>query len=151
MRCSKCGSENQPNYKFCVKCGATLNQTPGNYSQPRGQQIQGHQQSAYNHPQSHSASYAYNEPQKGKAFAITSMVCGIVALVISCCIPYITFVLAVVSVVFAAISLKQRRAGKGMAIAGLVCGCVALVPAIIMLVAATSFSGLLSSIGLSSL
>lgn len=143
MRCSKCGSENQSNYKFCVKCGATLSQPMRNYSQPQNQPPQ---QTSYNLSQSQQLSYDDNEPQKGKAFAITSMVCGIVALLISCCIPYVPFLLSVVSVVFAAVSLKQHRAGKGMAIAGLVCGCVALIPAILILVAAVSATSFLDSL-----
>lgn len=73
-----------------------------------------------------------NEQPKG--MAIASMVLGILSLVLSCCLPYVPFVLAVLSVIFASIVLSKKLGGKGMAIAGLVCGIISLIPAIIVVV-----------------
>ncbi len=70
----------------------------------------------------------------GAGLSIASMVLGIVALVLSCCIYYISIPCAVVGIVLAIISLKGQRDGKGMAIAGLVCSIVSLIPAIFVIV-----------------
>lgn len=84
-------------------------------------------------------------PKGGKGLAIASMVCGIVALVIGCWLPYVTFACSVLAVILGSVSLAKKNAGKGMAIAGLVCGIVALVPAVFVVVAGAS---VLSSLGL---
>lgn len=86
-----------------------------------------------------------NESGGGAGFAITSMVLGIVALVTSCCIPYLPALLALLGVIFAGVSLSGKKAGKGMAIAGLVCSIISLVPTIIVIV---SGAALMSSLGL---
>lgn len=85
------------------------------------------------------------EPKKGAGLAIASMVLGIVSLVISCCIPYVTFIASLLAVIFGGVSLSKKMGGKGMAIAGLVCGIIGLVPAIITLIAGAS---ILASLGL---
>lgn len=80
----------------------------------------------------------------GAGMSIASMVLGIVALVLSCCIYYISIPCAIVGIILAAISLKGQKDGKGMAIAGLVCSIISLVPAVIVIV---SGAALLSSLG----
>lgn len=82
--------------------------------------------------------------QGGSGLAIASMVLGIVALVVSCCLYYISIPCAIISVILGAISIKNQKPGKGMAIAGLVCGIISLVPSIIVIVAGAS---LVSSLG----
>jgi hypothetical protein len=74
------------------------------------------------------------------------MVLGICSLVLSCCVPYLPIVLALVAVVLGGISLANHKGGKGMAIAGLVCGIIGLVPAIIMIVAGASLASTLGSL-----
>ena len=69
-------------------------------------------------------------PSKGLATA--SMVCGIVALVLSCCVPFLPIALGGLAVVLGWISISKKMAGKGMAIAGVVTGIIALVPNIIV-------------------
>ena len=64
----------------------------------------------------------------GSGLAIASMVLGIVALVMSCCVYFISIPCAVVGVVLGAVSLAGQKPGKGMAIAGIVCSIVSLVP-----------------------
>ncbi|MGN0431727.1 MAG: DUF4190 domain-containing protein [Lachnospiraceae bacterium] len=82
-------------------------------------------------------------PQGGKGLAIASMVLGIVALVLSCCVPYLPIVLALLAVVLGGVSLAKKKGGKGMAIAGLVCGIIGLVPAVLLIVGALSFTSAL--------
>ncbi len=80
-----------------------------------------------------------------KGFSIASMVLGIVALALGCCVPYLPIILAVVGLVLAIISLKNHYAGKGMAIAGLVCSIIALVPSILLI------AGVIGAVSLGSL
>lgn len=75
-----------------------------------------------------------------QGMAIAAMVCGIVSIVLTCIFPYISWILAIVSIVLAAIA---KKAGKsGMATAGLVCSIVALAIwlVVIILVAAVGMS-----------
>jgi len=66
-----------------------------------------------------------------KGFAITSMVCGIVACVCCCSIvPGAAYILPIVAIVFGILTLVQGRGGRGMAIAGLILGGIALLMAI---------------------
>lgn len=90
----------------------------------------------------------FTRPQgsPGSGLAIASLVCGIVSLTVSCCIPYLPFVLSLLAVVFGGISLGKHRGGKGMAIAGLICGIVGLIPAIIVLVGGASLLSSLSQL-----
>ena len=71
-----------------------------------------------------------------KGFAITSMVLGIVSLVI----PYGGIITAILAIVFGAVSRSRNNGGRGMAIAGLVCGIVALAlwVVVIIIIAAVS-------------
>ncbi len=77
--------------------------------------------------------------------AVTSMVLGIVALVLSCCVPYVPVILALIAVILGGVSLAKKKGGKGMAIAGLVCGIIGLIPAIFYIAAG---GAILSAIGL---
>ncbi len=84
-------------------------------------------------------------PEKGPGFGIASMVCGIVALVISCCIPWVPIILGLVGVVLGAVGLRGNRRGRGMAIAGLVTSIIALVPAALLVLGVLGTSSMLSS------
>ena len=59
--------------------------------------------------------------KKPVGLGVASMVCGILSLVLSCCVPYLPLILALVAVVLGAMGIK-KNAGKGMAIAGTICG-----------------------------
>ena len=63
---------------------------------------------------------------QSSGLSIASMVCGICALVFTCCIPYVPQILGILGVIFAGVSLSKHMGGKGMAIAGLVCSLIAL-------------------------
>ena len=71
-------------------------------------------------------------PSKG--LAIASMVLGIIALVLSCCVPYVPILLGLLAVILSGVSLAKKQGGKGMAIAGLICGIITLIPSILLLV-----------------
>lgn len=86
------------------------------------------------------------EPPKSVGLAVASMVMGILALLLSCCVPYLPILLALLAVVFGGISLAKKMGGKGMAIAGLVCGIIGLIPAVILIVTGAA---LFSALGLS--
>ena len=74
------------------------------------------------------------------------MVCGIVALVTACCIPYVPIILALVGVVLGGVGLRGNRRGKGMAIAGLVTSIIALVPTVIVIATGSAIISGLSSL-----
>lgn len=77
---------------------------------------------------------APQQPQPSAGLGIASMVTGILSLVLSCCVPYVPFILALLAVIFGGVSLGKKMGGKGMAIAGLVCGIISLAPAVIVLI-----------------
>lgn len=79
-----------------------------------------------------------NNPNEGAGLAIASMVLGIVALVFSCCIYYISIPCAIVGLILGGVSLAKKQPGKGMAVAGLVCSIVSLVPTICIIVFSAS-------------
>lgn len=83
--------------------------------------------------------------QKSSGLAIASMVCGIVGLVLSCCVPYLPLILGIVGLVLGVVSLRKQAGGKGMAIAGVVCSIITLIPAILMLVMGASVMSALSA------
>lgn len=83
--------------------------------------------------------------QKSSGLAIASMVCGIVGLVLSCCVPYLPLVLSIVGLVLGVISLRKQADGKGMAIAGVVCSAITLILAIVGLVVGVSLMSTLST------
>lgn len=64
------------------------------------------------------------ENKNANGLAIASMVCGILSVILTCFIPYVSWVLAIVGIVLAAVSKKKGK--SGMATAGLVCSIVAL-------------------------
>lgn len=71
-------------------------------------------------------------PNNTKIWAsVTSLVLGIISLVLCCCCPYL-FLLAVASIVFGIIALVQGMSGKGMAIAGIVISSVVLIIALLL-------------------
>ena len=64
-------------------------------------------------------------PDGPKGKAIASMVCGICAVVLGCCISsWLGLILGIVAIVLGALVIKNNEAGRGFAIAGLVCGIV---------------------------
>lgn len=63
-----------------------------------------------------------SEPSRG--FAISSMVLGILSIIICCCIEYVSLILGILAIVFYAVDRKRNGKSSGMAIAGLICGII---------------------------
>lgn len=110
-----------------------------------------------NHHQHDSQRYDYippppaYTPPKTNSKSIVALVLGILAV----SLPYIGFLIGIVAIVFASLSLKEIKRngeqGRGMAIAGLVCGIVGTaiyaILLLIVLIALVSFAGATSSFG----
>ncbi len=138
MICTKCGHNNVEEARFCEECGNMLS----GGATPPPQSVQ----PAYTPPpQSYAQPYGQQPEKKGVGFAVTSMVCGILSLVLSCCVPYIPFILALVGLILGAVSLHGHRGGKGMAIAGLVMCIISLIPAVLVAIMGAS---LIAALGL---
>ena len=71
---------------------------------------------------------------KSSVLAIASLVLGIIGLVLSCCVPYVPLLLALLAVVLGGVSLAKKQGGKGMSIAGLICGIITLIPSILVVI-----------------
>lgn len=79
-----------------------------------------------NQPESSDSSYQYEAPQKEtNRLAVASMIVGIFAM-LTCCIPFIQFPLAVVTIVLVILS-KKGKPFNGFAVAGLVLGILAVI------------------------
>lgn len=81
----------------------------------------------------------------GVGFGVASMVCGILSLLLSCCLPVVPFILSLIAVILGGVGIK-KNSGKGMAIAGLVCGIIALVPAVMIVAGVAEAGALLGSL-----
>ena len=67
-----------------------------------------------------------HNPESGKiGFAVTSLVLGIVAVVLCCC--GLGYICAPLSIIFGIISLVKRRGGKGMAITGIILSSITVI------------------------
>ncbi len=116
------------------------------YQQPQYQQPQYGGQSQYQQPNPNPTPGQYQQPytqyqqplpNKNNGLAIASMVCGIITLLISCCLWYISLPVAIVGLVLGIISIKNQNGGKGMAIAGLIlCGITILVSLLLIITCA---------------
>lgn len=85
--------------------------------------------------------------KKTDVLAIISLVCGILAIILSCCTAYIGLVPGIAGIVLAIVSKKQN--GKsGMATAGMVCSIIGIVFAIIITVLGVLGLAVLSEAGL---
>lgn len=80
--------------------------------------------------------------KKGVGLAVTSMVLGIISLLLGCCFWYITIPAAIIAVILAAVSMSKKMGGKGMAITGLVTSIISLIPAAIVAISGTSLLAL---------
>lgn len=72
--------------------------------------------------------------------AIVAFIMGILSLVFIIIFPLITFILAILGIVFGFLALseikKVEQAGRGMALAGIICSIIAFVLPIILMVLA---------------
>jgi hypothetical protein len=89
------------------------------------------------YPAAPPPSYGYPQPQQqpGNGFAIASLVCGIIGLII------FGIILGPLAVIFGGVGLSRANrgaSGKGLAIAGLVMGTIATIAAIVLIAVLTS-------------
>lgn len=138
MKCIKCGFENVENADFCCHCGEDLRQMnrleyQNNLRDPNGQVNQSYQQNYnyqqnQNYQQNHNYQQGMNHNTKNggeDGMAVASMVCGICALLVMCCVPYFTLVMAILGLVFGILSLKKKP-GNGMALTGVITSGISL-------------------------
>ncbi len=103
----------------------------------------------YQNNQNDGNTYAPNTITGGSpGLGIASMVCGIIALVFSCCLYYISIPLSIIAVILGGVAIAKKNNGKGMAVAGLVTGIIALVPAILVIIFGSSILSALSGMSL---
>lgn len=81
-------------------------------------------------------SYAYElkrqqELENKKGLAVGSLVCGVIAVTLCCCIGWLP---GVIAIILGVVSLVKKRGGKGMAIGGIVTGAIGFVFGLIMIV-----------------
>lgn len=122
------------------------------YEQPQYEQPQYSGESQYQQTSGQEYQYGQNyneypEPKKTDSFAIVSLVCGICSLVFGCCLYVVTWIPAIVGLVFGILSIKRNQNGnKGMAIAGVILSALALLLAIVFIIFAVVFatSGVMS-------
>lgn len=167
MYCKKCGREIADDAVICGYCGTPVNAgaatgQPGQqgvYGEPapqyRGQAdgnpgYNGYRTAGQGDGNSGYGGYGMNgqgygtpvAPMDGGAvgMAVTSLVLGIVSLLIMCCVNiwWITTLAAIFGIVFGAISLGKHMGGRGMAIAGIVCSIVALAFELLLIIVGIS-------------
>ena len=152
MFCPNCGNNNPDGVAFCANCGfrfedqnpqqaapqPEFQQPQQQYQQPEFQQPEFQQ--PYQQPQQqYQAPYMapMPAPVPGKALGITSMVLGIVSLVLCCLLWYFTLLLSIPGLVLGCVGLskaKKENAPSGMAIAGIVCSAINIAVNIIFIV-----------------
>ncbi|MCI9360781.1 MAG: DUF4190 domain-containing protein [Hungatella sp.] len=103
-------------------------QQPGQYQQQDPYQQSPYQQSPYQQNQYQQNSYQQIQPKQSNGMALASMIMGIFAL-LTCCIPFIQFPLAVIAIVLVILS-KKGRPFHGFAIAGLVMAIISVLVSI---------------------
>lgn len=80
------------------------------------------------------------QPKDYGGFAIASFVIGLVGLLLNfCCIPYLTPILGILSLVFGFISIRSSK--KGMAIAGIILGAFTIILSIFVLAGVAAIFG----------
>lgn len=142
--CKHCGSQIEDNAAFCGVCGQAQNaaepqapvyQAPVQPQQPVYQAPVQPAQPVYVAPQVPVNPYA--QPViPGKGLGVTSMVLGIVALVLFC-IWYLAIPCAIIGAALGGVAQSKAKAAgvkNGMAVAGITCSCIALGIAVLFVI-----------------
>ena len=126
MKCRRCGFENVDNADFCCHCGEDLRQMNRLEYQNCQQNFNYQQNQSFQQEQNFRQGMNYNAKDGGEdGMAVASMVCGICALLMMCCVPYFTLVMAILGLVFGILSLKKKP-GNGMALTGVITSGISL-------------------------
>ena len=164
MFCNKCGNSVNEGDVFCSKCGNSLkdinNQEVSineedfkvydvytyNDTTPKEKIITGESfysqqdnDNQYYNYQDNNNNYNYqdnnvNSQKETVGFAITSMVLGILSILLSCSYIYVSIILSVLALIFGIIHLKNKKSGQGMAIAGICTGAISILIKIILFI-----------------
>lgn len=104
--------------------------------QPYGQQYYGQQpygQEPYGQPPYNNQ--FNNKPEKKNGLGITSMILGIVGLVLGCCgCYYLSIPLGIASIILGIISMRKKETTRGFAIAGIITGSIGIVLTLIIVI-----------------
>ncbi|MCM1105854.1 MAG: zinc-ribbon domain-containing protein [Blautia sp.] len=141
MFCKNCGNEMPDGANVCGYCGTPVTNAGNNQYQNAGN-------NQYQNPGTGYGAPPDNMDGGATGMAVTSMVLGIIALLVCCCVKWwwLTLALAVVSIVLGALALNRHTTGKDMAIAGIVCSGIALVlKLIVVLICATILSSMFTT------
>ena len=162
MFCSNCGKEISDDSKVCGFCGIPVGSTQTKTSYHQTQTVYGEPETAYSGKTDNGQMNAGNQNSQGSAYqgafqngyqqntgygtpqnmdggatgmGIASMILGIVALLISCCVSkwWLTVIVAACGIVLGVLSINKNSGGKGMAIAGIVCSCLAVLMGLVIL------------------
>lgn len=85
-------------------------------------------------------------PQKTDTLAIVSLILGIAAIIMGCCVTYLGIALGIGGIVCAVMSKKKQK--SGMATAGMVCSIIGIVFALIWIIGAAAIMGWLAASGI---
>ena len=104
MYCKNCGSQINDNANVCGYCGTPVH-TQNGFSNNQQQNNTASGQQVYGAPQ------PSNMDGGSTGFAIASMILGIVAILMMCCVPsfWLKTIVAVLGLVFVIISLQNKN------------------------------------------
>jgi uncharacterized membrane protein len=116
--------------------GQPTNQQP-QYQQPYQNQ-NGYQQFDQNPYQNNQSPYQNNQyqysqyqqyqtPPQSNGMAVASLICGILGVLLSCCLWYIAIPLAIAGLVLGIIVLKNKKGGKNLAIVGIILSAISII------------------------
>lgn len=87
------------------------------------------------------------EPKKNDTLAIVSLILGIAAIVMGCCITYLGIALGIGGIVCSVMS-KNKSGKSGLGTAGMVCSIIGIVFAVIWIVGSVAIMGMLAAAGI---
>lgn len=71
--------------------------------------------------------YPTPEPPKSNGMAVGSLICGILGILLSCCLWYIAIPLSIAGLVLGILVLKNKKGGKSLAIVGIVLSAISII------------------------
>lgn len=85
------------------------------------------------------------QPQKTDTLAIVSLILGIAAIVMSCCVTYLAIGLGIGGIICSVMSKKKQK--SGLATAGMVCSIIGIVVAVLWIIIGVAALGWLAANG----
>lgn len=158
MICPNCGHTNSDDATFCTSCGQRFAPPVAAEPAPTYTEQTSNPQQAYTESQNTNPNYTQAEPHttynnasaygqttytpspnteptsSSNGFAVASLVLGIVSVIFSVLLPFITLPASVVGLIMGIMAMK-RPYGKGMSIAGIVLNSLGILSSILFLIA----------------